>query len=164
MDGRIYNEYNKKQYRMMEVENHKDIIATLPKLNACQQKIYNYLDEDDGRRNILQLTKNKTKLQEYIATLPKTTQDCQNRILASIQEYPKVLYKPSEQGKTCRLSNCNDSAIGLKRLFGRYLVQDGVRLISYRANFVYSQKNLKHHYHKHYLQAVKVYGSILPKI
>lgn len=84
-------------------------------MNPTQRKIVDYLDGLDGSRLLLpRFALNRGPIEEEIAKLPEHVAHMQRRILAAVQEQPQVFYRPSAEGRTCRLNACGDTVIGLK--------------------------------------------------
>jgi hypothetical protein len=94
--------------------NHHALLE-VAEINPTQRKIVDYLDGLDGSRLLLpRLVQNRERIEAAIAGLPEHVADIQRRILAAVQEQPQVFYRPSVEGRTCRLHPCGDSVVGLK--------------------------------------------------
>ena len=84
-------------------------------MNPTQRNIVDYLDGLDGSRLLIpRFTRNRALIEAEIAKLPEHVAHMQWRILAAVQEQPQVFYRPSVEGRSCRLNACGDTVIGLK--------------------------------------------------
>ena len=115
LTGYHFDQYNIRQQRLQETSLHTDYIETL-QLNPTQRKLYDYLNRSDGEVNIRKMTANAVAIENAIIQIENpNSRKIQRRILSSITGYPKVLYAPSKEDRTPRLSCVNDSFITLKR-------------------------------------------------
>lgn len=113
--GNNFDKYCIRQQRLQELSNHIDYIETF-ELNPTQRKIYDYLDHSNGEINVRKLTMNAAAIENAIIQIENpNSRKIQRRILSSITGFPKVLYAPSKEDRTPRLSCTNDSFITLKR-------------------------------------------------